>query len=65
MRVTFGFDVLACPRCGERMKHIATLFDSREARKILEHLGLSARAPPQAPVRDPPPFWPQAQQQGL
>jgi hypothetical protein len=47
----------ACPRCGGRLRHIATILDPRAARKLLEHLGLPARAPPEQPPRDPPPFW--------
>jgi hypothetical protein len=58
MRVTFQLDVLACPRCGGRLRHIATILDTRVARRILEHLGLPARGPPELPARDPPPFWP-------
>lgn len=58
MRVTFQLDVLACTRCGGRMRHIATLLDAGATRKLLEHLGLPARAPPELPPRDPPPFWP-------
>jgi len=58
MRVTFGLDVLACPRCGGRMRHIATILDARVARRILEHTGMPSRAPPQHPSREPPPFWP-------
>gem|GEM_PF-5521345 len=27
MRVAFSLDVLACPRCGGRLRHIATIFD--------------------------------------
>ena len=48
MRRTFDLDVLACARCGGRMALIATIEDERTARKILEHLGLPARAPPRA-----------------
>lgn len=55
MRLTFGLDVLACPRCGGRMRHIATILDARVARRILEHLHLprarsaaAAAAPPAA-----------------
>jgi hypothetical protein len=58
MRVTFQLDVLACPRCGSRLRHIATILDARVARRILEHLGLPARAPPELAPRDPPPLWP-------
>jgi hypothetical protein len=57
MRLTFGLDVLQCTRCGGRLKHIATILDGRVARRILEHLGRPARAPPVAPARDPVPFW--------
>jgi hypothetical protein len=58
MRLTFGLDVLACPRCGARLKHVATVLDGRVARRILAHVGMPARAPPDLPARDPPPFWP-------
>jgi DNA-directed RNA polymerase subunit RPC12/RpoP len=57
MRATFGLDVLECPRCGGRLKYMATILDSRVARRILTHLGRPARAPPAAPARDPVPFW--------
>jgi hypothetical protein len=57
MRMTFGVDVLACSRCGGRMRHIATILDPRVARRILEYLERSARAPPVHPVHDPPAFW--------
>jgi hypothetical protein len=56
MRATFGLDVLACPRCGGRLRHIATILDLSAARRILEHLKLPARASPEGPVRTPPPF---------
>jgi hypothetical protein len=46
MRVTFQLDVLACPRCGGRLRHIATILDTCVVRRLLEHLGLAARAPP-------------------
>jgi hypothetical protein len=58
MKLTFGLDVLACPRCGGRMQHVATILDGRVARRILGHLKLPARAPPELPAREPPPFWP-------
>jgi len=44
-------------RPGSRFKHSATILDGRVARRILEHLGRPARAPPVAPARDPVPFW--------
>jgi hypothetical protein len=57
MRVAFDLDVLACPRCGGRLEHIATILDAATARNILEHLKRPARPPPISPVSDPPPFW--------
>jgi hypothetical protein len=39
------------------LKYVATILDARVARRILEHLGRPARAPPVAPARDPVPFW--------
>ena len=54
MRLTFGLDVLACPRCGGRLKHLATILDERVARRILEHVGRrragAARAPSAPPA---------------
>ena len=38
----WGVDVLACPRCGGRMRFIATITDRVVIRRILEHLGLPA-----------------------
>jgi hypothetical protein len=58
MRVSFDLDVLACPHCGGRLRSIATVLDARVAQRILEHLKRPARAPPHAPARTPPPFWP-------
>ena len=38
----WGVDVLSCPRCGGRMRFIATITDRVVIRRILEHLGLPA-----------------------
>ena len=50
MRRAFEIDVLACPRCGGRLRLIATVKDPREIREVLAGLALSAepvdRAPP-------------------
>jgi uncharacterized protein YbaR (Trm112 family) len=46
-------DLLACPRCGGRLKYISTILDPRVARRILEHLRMPARAPPELPASDP------------
>ena len=49
MRRSLGLDVLACPRCGDRMELIAALEDIGVARRILDHMGLASRAPPRGP----------------
>jgi len=40
-RRSFDLDVLACPRCGGRMRLIATIHDPSVIRRILAHLRLS------------------------
>ena len=52
MRRAFDLDVLACPRCGSRMRLIATVHDPRVIRRILAHLGLSCSG--QSPGPAPP-----------
>jgi hypothetical protein len=49
----FAFDVLACPRCGGRLRVIATVHDPRAVQAILAYLARSgAPAPPgPAPTR--------------
>jgi hypothetical protein len=57
MRRVFDLDVLACPRCGGRLRLIATVADPAVVGKILAHLGLlhpadsPGRAPPSADLR--------------
>jgi hypothetical protein len=47
IRKIYEVDPLLCPRCGEQMKIIAFIHDSREISRITEHLGiLPWRAPP-------------------
>ena len=53
MRRSFGFDVLACSRCGGRLRLVATIEDPVVVGKILRHLGL----PAVLPVPRPPPAW--------
>jgi len=50
MTRVFGFDVLACPRCGARMRILAAINPPDAIRKILGCLGLPTRAPPIAPA---------------
>jgi hypothetical protein len=51
MRRAFDIDVLACPRCGGRMRLIATIADPRVIRPILAHLGLPTEVPRPPPAR--------------
>jgi hypothetical protein len=53
MKRTWGFDVLACPRCAGRMRVISTIPSPPVVRQILEHLGVRASPLPRAPARDP------------
>jgi len=54
MRRAFAIDVLACPRCGERLRLIALIEASATARRILTHLDLPADVPRPVPARAPP-----------
>ena len=54
MRRAFGFEVLACPRCGGRLRLIALLDESTVTQRILRHLGLPTDVPPAQPARAPP-----------
>ena len=54
MQRAFGFDVLACPRCGGRLRLIALIEASAVIRRILCHLGLPDEMPPARPARAPP-----------
>jgi hypothetical protein len=54
MRRAFDIDVLACPRCGGRLRLISTVEDPDAVRAILaaldESRALAERAPPLAPA---------------
>ena len=50
MARVFAFDVLACPRCGARMRILAAINAPDPIRKILSCLGLPTRAPPVTPA---------------
>ena len=54
MRRTFGFDVLACPRCGGRMRLVALIEQAGVVQRILRHLGLPTEIPEPRPARAPP-----------
>jgi len=53
MQRSFGFDVLACPRCGDRLELIALIEDPSVIRRILRHLGLPIEVPTARPARPP------------
>ncbi|MCH7749526.1 MAG: transposase [Acidobacteria bacterium] len=54
MARTFGFDVLACPRCGGRLRLIALIEDASVVLRLLQHLGLPTQIPEPYPARAPP-----------
>jgi uncharacterized protein YbaR (Trm112 family) len=54
MARTFGFDVLACPRCGGRLRLIALIEQAAVIDRILRHLGLPTETPASRPARAPP-----------
>jgi len=54
MQRVFAMDVLACPRCGGRLRLIALLEASDATVRILRHLGLPDFIPPPRPARVPP-----------
>jgi len=54
MRRTFGFDVLACPRCGGRLRLVALIEQASVVQRILRHLGLPTEVPEPRPARAPP-----------
>ena len=54
MRRTFGFDVLACPRCGGRLCLIALIEEAAVIGRMLRHLGLPTDLPVARPARAPP-----------
>ena len=56
MRRSFGFDVLACPRCGGRFRLIALIDDPSVVQRFLRHLGLPTDVPKARPARAPPVF---------
>jgi hypothetical protein len=56
MQRSFGVDVLACPRCGNRLELTALIEDPKVIRRILSHLGLPTEVPTPRPARPPPPL---------
>ena len=54
LRRTFGFDVLACPRCGGRLRLIALIEEAAVIERILGHLGVPTAVPAPRAARAPP-----------
>jgi hypothetical protein len=54
MQRSFGFNVLACPRCGDRLELIALIEDPKVIRRLLSHLGVPTEVPAACPARPPP-----------
>ena len=54
MRRSFGLDVLACPRCGGRLRLMALTDEAAVIERILRHLGLPTEIPASHPARAPP-----------
>ena len=51
LKRVFAADALACPRCGGRMRLLATIQDPQAIRAIQDCLKLPSRAPPRAAAR--------------
>ncbi|MDP1638520.1 MAG: transposase, partial [Candidatus Nitrotoga sp.] len=51
LKRVFDIDIEHCPHCGGTLKIIAAILESGAITKILDHLGLSARAPPRSPAQ--------------
>ena len=54
MQRAFGVDVLACPRCGGRLRLVALIEHAAVIQRILRHLGLPTDVPEPRPARAPP-----------
>lgn len=53
LRRTFQADVMACAKCGGRLRVLAVITEREPVRRILARLGLPPDAPPLARARDP------------
>ena len=54
MRRTFGYDVMACLKCGGRMRLLAMINKPDAIERILTHLELPTESPRALPARAPP-----------
>lgn len=55
MHRSLALDVLACPRCGGRLRLIAVVDNPAVVARILRHLGLPTGVPGTRPARAAPP----------
>jgi hypothetical protein len=53
LRRTFDIDILDCAKCHGRLRVVAAIADVRDARRILERLGVPSEAQQAARARDP------------
>ncbi|MDP9148347.1 MAG: hypothetical protein M3O36_00180, partial [Myxococcota bacterium] len=53
LRRSFQVDVLACPKCGGRLRVLGDITEAAMVRLVLESVGLATEAPRPAPARDP------------
>jgi hypothetical protein len=51
----YDVDALRCPRCGGRMRFLATITDRHVVARILDHVGLPSE--PAVPARARDPTW--------
>jgi hypothetical protein len=56
LKRVFDIDIEHCPHCGGILKIIAAILERASITKILDHLGLSSRAPPRSPAQVFDPF---------
>ena len=56
LRRTFGDDLVACQRCGGRMRLVALVQDQQSIDRFLRGIGESTDFPPLAPATGPPYF---------
>jgi hypothetical protein len=54
MQWTFGLDVLACRRCGGRLRLIALIEEAAVIERMPGHLDLPTEIPAPRPARAPP-----------
>jgi hypothetical protein len=64
MQRTFGFDVLACLRCGGRLRLVSLIEAAAVIDRILRHLGLPVEIPQPRPARAPPRRGPEGDTDG-